>query len=72
MNSAALAPAPSTRGIRRWTLPGRMLRRISAGVARGRSHFLEDLDPREVHRLQQEADSLRTENFRTVAVGRLI
>jgi hypothetical protein len=30
------------------------------------------MDPRELHELQREADSLRTEQFRTVAVGRLV
>jgi hypothetical protein len=72
MNSAVLAPTASSRRIRRWTLPGRILRSAALAVARVRSTRLEGMDPRELHELQREADSLRTEQFRTVAVGRLI
>lgn len=72
MNTAIITSAASTRRIRRWTLPGRILQRASLALARMRSNRLDGLDPRALHELQREADRLRAENFRTVAVGRVL
>ena len=72
MNNAVLASTASTRRIRRWTLPGRILRSAALPNAQLRSTRLEGVDPRELHELERQADLLRTENFRTVAGCRLI
>ena len=75
MNTAVIAPPASARRIRRWTLPGRIASRLALALARLRSSRLDrldGLDERAVHELQRDADRLRAENFRTVAVGRLI
>lgn len=71
MNTAIITPASPTRRLPRWTSPGRFLRAALA-VARVRSTRLDVLDPWELHELRQDAERLRTDNFRTVAVGRLL
>ena len=73
MNTAIITTtAASTSPIRRWTLPRRMLERAALALSRVRSNPLDELDPHALHELQREADLLRTENFRAVAVGRLL
>ena len=72
MNTAVIAPPASARRIRRWSLPGRILSRFALVLARFRSSRLDGLDQRALHELQRDADRLRTENFRRVAIGRLI
>ena len=71
MNTAIITSASPTRRFPRWTLPARILRSALA-LARVRSTRLDGLDPRDLHELQREAEQLRTENFRSVAVGRLL
>ncbi|MFE5670024.1 hypothetical protein ACFQ58_00300 [Agromyces sp. NPDC056523] len=73
MNTAILTTtAATTSPIRRWTLPRRILQRAALAFSRVRSTQLDDLDPRALHELRRDADRLRTENFRAVAVGRLL
>ena len=72
MNAAIITSTASTRRIPRWMLPGIILQRASLALARVRSNRFDGLDPQALHELQREADRLRAENFRTVAVGRVL
>ncbi|GGI44840.1 hypothetical protein BCL57_000662 [Agromyces flavus] len=73
MNTAIITtPAATTSPIRRWTLPRRILERVALMRSRLHSTALDELDAHAIHELQRDADRLRTENFRTVAVGRLL
>ena len=73
MNTAIITTtAASTNPIRRWTLPRRILERAALVRSRARSNSLDELDAHALHELQRDADRLRAENFRTVAVGRLL
>lgn len=72
MNTAVVtSPAPS-RPLRRPAPTGGFLHRVARAFARLRPARAEELDPRTVHELRQEAARLREEGFRAVTVGRLI
>jgi hypothetical protein len=72
MNTAVITPAVATGRARRPALPARILDRAAHALARMRPARLDQPDPRTVHELRQAAERLRTENFRTVALGRLL
>ena len=73
MNTAVLTQSPSAPRTRRVPeTPGALRRSFAALAARLGLARSTVVDPRARHELQLEAERLRTENFRAIAVGRLV